>query len=107
MNKQQERAEKIIEITKRWGFEITPDKFIISFWDLVFNLNNSWYAKLFINERYKNPKHDSCIDWGIEYYNLYLFDRIINYTIARMPNARKLLNKTSNNYSTYYEIRTK
>jgi hypothetical protein len=88
MNKQQKRAKAISEVLRSWAFD-EGKSYFMGFWDMADNLNNSWFAPLFISSKYKDKQHETVFkngetQWSIPSYDEYKFRRMINWTVKRM-----------------------
>ena len=89
-NKQKEREDAIIKMCRSYGLK-QKGHYIISFWDLVYNLNNCWYAPLFMSISSKDDVRInlwSDTEWSIKHYKLFCFRRMINWTIKRMDDVK-------------------
>ena len=98
-----ERKNVIIEMTKRYGYKINKNKYIISFWELAYNLNNCWYAYLFVNKKHSSEDTIYYNKWAVDVNNLRLFRRMITRTINKMKGAKIKEQK----FGVYYEITEK
>ena len=99
-SKQKEREDAIIDVCRSYAYR-TKGKWLISFWELADNLNNGWYAHLFLKKDWELIDTECGGDCGIASHNLHKLRRMINWTINRMKGA-----KTIKQYiNDFYEIK--
>ena len=86
--REEERQNVIIEMAMKYGYQISKNKYIISFWELAYNLNNCWYAPLFVNKKQASIDTEHYNKWAINIDNLRLFRRMITTTINKMKGTK-------------------
>jgi len=96
-NKQKERESAIAWMCECYAFRLNGC-WLTSFWDLAGNLNNCWYARLFVNKKHAERIHANG-EFAIPYYHLYFFRRGIDRTIRGMKDARKIMQDGREFYS--------
>lgn len=98
--KNRKRQNAIIEMATRYGYKINKNRYIISFWELSYNLNNCWYAPLFVSKKQTSKDTEHYGKWAINVDDLSLFKRMITTTINKMKGAKIKEQK----FGVYYEI---
>ena len=98
--RQRKRQNAITEMATRYGYKLGKNKYIISFWELAYNLNNCWFAPLFCSKKQTDKITEHYDKWAIDVDNLRLFRMMVTRTINQMKGAKIKEQK----FGIYYEI---
>ncbi len=101
MNKQEEREQAILDICEQSAYE-KRKTYLISFWELAGDLNNQWYANLFVSEKHKDKDYLYQKQWAVPSFALHSFFRMINWTMKRMKGVKII--KQDSYYKVFYEV---
>lgn len=90
----EKRIEIIDRLMRQYGIE-HGDKIFISLWDLAYNINNTWNAKYFVNE--KRFQSDSKHGYVLKFHQVHHFFRAIKATVKKSgwPELRESYNNKS------------
>ena len=95
-----DRKEAIYKILKDWAYKING-YYLISFWDLAYRLNDSWFTYLFIR---KYTHKDKIIEyhkkWALSEGYVYILKTTLNCAVKRLKG--KVITR---GYNVYYKMK--
>jgi len=100
LEKDKERVKAIKSIAKQFGYQERKNIFLISRFEMVFNLNNCYHAPLFAPNGYNNKVGIFHEDWAVPIHDLHVLGRKLNRTIRNIEQAEEI----TNNGNVFYRI---
>lgn len=93
----QKRVEIIVKTINDYGIYYNH-RYLISIWDLAYNINNTWNAKYFVNTKKYKSQHQGRFEYALLEYNISKIFRGIRHAVRNTHIALYESNKNRNEY---------